>query len=144
MQSATEVTPKVVSVAVVSSAGAVVAAGVVVAVGEGDGLGDGEAAASAKLADADSLCAADALVVVCVVACVVAAGVPLPAAGVVGSVVDDVVSPSAGAITISITSDTMTLAGAGTTGNRTLAANGIATAIKMTATTWQINGTGLT
>lgn len=50
----------------------------------------------------------------------------------------------AGAITIAITSDTMRLAGAGTTGSRTLAANGIATAIKITSTEWLISGVGLT
>lgn len=50
----------------------------------------------------------------------------------------------AGVITIAITSDTMRLAGAGTTGSRTLAANGVATAIKITATEWIISGTGLT
>jgi hypothetical protein len=33
---------------------------------------------------------------------------------------------------------------AGTTGNRTLAANGIATLIELTSTEWIINGTGLT
>lgn len=47
-------------------------------------------------------------------------------------------------VTIAITTDTMTLAGAGTTGSRTLAANGIATALKITATSWIISGTGLT
>jgi hypothetical protein len=47
-------------------------------------------------------------------------------------------------VTISITSDTLTLAGAGTTGNRTLAANGMATAIKITSTKWMISGSGLT
>jgi hypothetical protein len=47
-------------------------------------------------------------------------------------------------LTIAITTDTMTLAGAGTTGSRTLAANGIATALKLTSTTWLISGTGLT
>lgn len=51
---------------------------------------------------------------------------------------------AAGAVTIAITSDTMRLAGAGTTGSRTLAANGIATAIKLTSTEWIISGTGLT
>ena len=51
---------------------------------------------------------------------------------------------SAGAITIAITSDTMRLAGSGATGSRTLAANGVATAIKLTAGTWIINGAGLT
>jgi hypothetical protein len=51
---------------------------------------------------------------------------------------------SAGVITIAITTDTLVLAGAGTTGSRSLAANGIATIVKMTSTRWQINGTGLT
>jgi len=51
---------------------------------------------------------------------------------------------AAGALTIAITSDTMRLAGAGTTGSRTLAANGVATAIKVTSTEWIISGTGLT
>ncbi len=50
---------------------------------------------------------------------------------------------SAGVITIAITSDTLVLAGAGTTGSRTLAASGIAIATKMTSTRWMINGTGL-
>lgn len=62
----------------------------------------------------------------------------------VGTVVTFVNDTSAGVITIAITTDTMVLAGAGTTGSRTLAANGIATAIKVTSTRWQINGTGLT
>jgi len=47
-------------------------------------------------------------------------------------------------VTIAINSDTLVLAGAGTTGSRTLAANGIATAIKITSTKWIISGTGLT
>jgi hypothetical protein len=51
---------------------------------------------------------------------------------------------SAGVMTIAITSDTLVLAGAGTTGSRTLAASGIATACKMTSTRWMINGAGLT
>jgi hypothetical protein len=46
-------------------------------------------------------------------------------------------------VTIAITSDTLTLAGAGSTGSRTLAANGIATALKLTSTSWVISGTGL-
>jgi hypothetical protein len=50
----------------------------------------------------------------------------------------------AGVLTIGITSDTMRQANTGLTGNRTLAANGIATAVKLTATEWIINGTGLT
>lgn len=47
-------------------------------------------------------------------------------------------------VTIAITSDTLTLAGAGTTGSRTLAAAGIATAVKIGTTNWIISGTGLT
>lgn len=47
-------------------------------------------------------------------------------------------------LTIAINSDTMTLAGTGTTGSRTLAAAGIATALKLTSTTWIISGVGLT
>lgn len=47
-------------------------------------------------------------------------------------------------VTIAITTDTMTLAGAGTTGSRTLAANGWATAMKVASTSWIISGTGLT
>jgi hypothetical protein len=50
----------------------------------------------------------------------------------------------AGVVTIAITTDTMRLAGAGTTGSRTLAANGVATAIKITSTEWIISGAGLT
>ena len=47
-------------------------------------------------------------------------------------------------VTIAITSDTMYLSSAGTTGSRTLAQYGSATAIKMTSTTWLISGSGLT
>jgi hypothetical protein len=47
-------------------------------------------------------------------------------------------------VTIAITSDTLTLAGNGSTGSRTLAANGIATALKISTTGWIISGTGLT
>lgn len=62
----------------------------------------------------------------------------------VGTTLTFVNDSSAGVITIAITTDTLVLAGAGTTGSRSLAANGVATAIKMTSTRWQINGTGLT
>ena len=47
------------------------------------------------------------------------------------------------ACTIPITSDTMYMAGTGSTGTRTLAQYGVATALKVAATTWIINGTGL-
>ena len=46
-------------------------------------------------------------------------------------------------VTIAITTDTMLLAGTATTGSRTLAAGGIATALKIAATYWIISGTGL-
>lgn len=62
----------------------------------------------------------------------------------IGTAITFVNQASAGVITISITTDTMRLAGAGTTGSRTLAANGMATALKITATEWIISGTGLT
>lgn len=47
-------------------------------------------------------------------------------------------------ISIAITSDTLTLANSTTTGTRTLAQNGVATAVKVTSTGWIISGTGLT
>lgn len=46
-------------------------------------------------------------------------------------------------VTIAITTDTLTLAVTGSTGSRTLAANGIATALKITSTEWIISGSGL-
>lgn len=68
------------------------------------------------------------------------ANVPYP----LGAELTIVNQDSAGVVTIAITSDTMRLAGAGTTGSRSLAANGIARARKVTATEWIIEGTGLT
>ena len=68
------------------------------------------------------------------------ASVPFP----VGTVLRFVNQNAAGVLTIAITTDTMRLAGPGTTGNRTLAANGVAEAIKVAATEWIISGTGLT
>lgn len=62
----------------------------------------------------------------------------------IGTAVTFVNQNAAGVITIAITADTMRLAGAGTTGSRTLAANGMATALKITSTEWIISGTGLT
>lgn len=49
-----------------------------------------------------------------------------------------------GATATIVCSDTMWLAGAGTTGNRTLAPFGMATAVKLASTTWIISGSGLT
>lgn len=51
----------------------------------------------------------------------------------------------AGSIFIEIGSpDVMTLAGTGSTGTRTLAADGVATALKVSATRWMISGTNIT
>jgi hypothetical protein len=47
-------------------------------------------------------------------------------------------------VTIAINSDTLYLAGTGTTGSRSLAQYGVANAMKMTSTTWIITGSGLT
>jgi hypothetical protein len=47
-------------------------------------------------------------------------------------------------VSIAITTDTMYLAGTGTTGTRSLAQYGMASALKLTATTWLISGNGLT
>lgn len=68
------------------------------------------------------------------------ANVPYP----IGTAITFVNQASAGTLTIAITSDTMRLAGAGTTGSRTLGANGMATALKITSTEWIISGIGLT
>lgn len=54
------------------------------------------------------------------------------------------ISGAGATTTIAISSDTMLLAGPGTTGSRTLAAHGMATAVKVAATTWYISGNGLT
>lgn len=62
----------------------------------------------------------------------------------VGTAITFINQNGAGVVTIAITTDTMRLAGTGTTGSRTLAANGIATCVKVTSTEWIISGTGLT
>jgi hypothetical protein len=54
------------------------------------------------------------------------------------------INMAAANVTIAITSDTLTLSPAGTTGSRTLATNGSATCIKIAATQWLISGSGLT
>jgi hypothetical protein len=66
------------------------------------------------------------------------AGTALP----IGSTVT-IVNNGTTAITISTTGITMYLAGAGTTGNRTLAIKGVATTIKVATDTWFISGSGL-
>lgn len=54
------------------------------------------------------------------------------------------VNLSSTSISIAITTDTMYLSNAGTTGTRTLGQYGSATAIKVTSTVWLISGSGLT
>lgn len=53
------------------------------------------------------------------------------------------VNMSTEAVTIAIDTDTLYLAGDGTTGSRTLSQYGMATALKLSATEWLISGTGL-
>lgn len=62
----------------------------------------------------------------------------------IGTALTFVNDTSAWVLTIAITTDTLVLAWAGTTWSRTLAANGMATAIKVTSTRWMISGTNLT
>lgn len=54
------------------------------------------------------------------------------------------ISGTGATTTIAINSDTLLLAGQGTSGSRTLAAHGMATAVKVASTTWYISGNGLT
>ena len=67
------------------------------------------------------------------------AAVPYP----IGTAISFIAGLSATTMSIA-NNDTMYLAGTGAAGTRTLAANGMATAIKVAATVWYINGTGLT
>lgn len=62
----------------------------------------------------------------------------------IGTAITFINQNGAGVVTIAITTDTMRLSSAGTTGSRTLAANGSATCIKITSTEWIISGSGLT
>jgi hypothetical protein len=62
----------------------------------------------------------------------------------IGTAITFIAGPSATTVSIAIASDTMYLTGTGTTGTRTLAAYGSATAMKVAATVWFIAGTGLT
>jgi len=54
------------------------------------------------------------------------------------------INMAAAAVTIAITTDTLILSSAGTTGSRTLAQYGSAICIKVTSTSWIISGSGLT
>jgi len=66
----------------------------------------------------------------------------------IGTTITFIAGASATTVLIAITTDTLRLAGGTSTGTRTLAANGIATAVKVSGTSssgvWYINGTGLT
>jgi hypothetical protein len=62
----------------------------------------------------------------------------------IGTTLTFIAGPSATTVLIVINQDTLRLAGGTSTGTRTLAANGMATAVKVASTTWYINGTGLT
>ena len=74
--------------------------------------------------------------------------ITIPANGTVaypiGTTITFIAGSSATTVLIAITTDTLRLAGGTSTGTRTLSANGMATAVKVAATTWYINGTGLT
>jgi hypothetical protein len=72
--------------------------------------------------------------------------ITIPANASVAFPIGTVITFVAGAaVTIAITTDTLFLAGTGfaTTGSRTLAAGGIATAIKTGSAGWIISGVGL-
>jgi hypothetical protein len=73
-----------------------------------------------------------------------ASSVPYP----IGTTITFIAGSSATTVSIAITTDTLRLAGSASTGTRTLAANGMATAVKVSglssAGVWYINGTGLT
>ena len=62
----------------------------------------------------------------------------------IGTTLTFIAGPSATTVLIVINTDTLRLAGSSSTGTRTLAANGMATAVKVASTLWYINGTGLT
>jgi hypothetical protein len=74
-------------------------------------------------------------------------GVVIPANGSVAFPIGSAISifnNSGSNQTISITTDTLRLAGTATTGSRTLAQYGLATCVKVAATTWVISGAGVT
>ena len=74
-------------------------------------------------------------------------GVVIPANGSVAFPIGAAISiynNSASSQTISITTDTIYLAGTATTGSRTLAQRGLANCVKVDATTWVVSGAGVT
>ncbi|HKR17724.1 hypothetical protein [Rhizorhapis sp.] len=60
----------------------------------------------------------------------------------IGTIVRFVARNGSGTVTIAITSDTLRLAGSASTGSRTLAANGMAEAVKTNTTEWYITNLG--
>lgn len=68
------------------------------------------------------------------------ANVPYP----IGTAITFDNDTSAGVITLAITSDTLVWLPSGSTGSRSIAANGQATALKVTATRWHLTGAGIT
>jgi len=69
--------------------------------------------------------------------------ITIPANASVAFVIGDmvtIVNQGGGTLSIAITTDTMTLEGAGTTGTRTLADDGVCNILKVTATSWVIMG----
>ena len=54
-----------------------------------------------------------------------------------------IVNGSANNVSIAVTTDTMTLANSANTATRILTANGVATCVKVTSTSWIISGAGL-
>ncbi|CAB4145661.1 hypothetical protein UFOVP474_27 [uncultured Caudovirales phage] len=94
-----------------------------------------------------TLVAADAGKHIYHAAAAAAATYTIPANGSVAYVIGTAVTfinMSTNNVTVAITTDTLYLGGTGTTGSRTLAQYGVATAVKMTSTTWVITGSGLT
>lgn len=61
----------------------------------------------------------------------------------VGTAITFINGLGAGAVTISITTDTLVLAGSGSTGSRSLLPPGVATAVKVAPTVWVISGQGI-
>jgi hypothetical protein len=62
----------------------------------------------------------------------------------IGTTLTFVNDTSAGTITLAITSDTLVWFPTGGTGSRTIAASGVATALKVTSTRWVLTGVGIT
>jgi hypothetical protein len=62
----------------------------------------------------------------------------------IGTAITFINDDATNAVSIAITTDTLVLSPGTTTGTRTLATGGVATAIKVTSTRWIISGSGLT